>query len=113
MRRAAGRLRVQGIGVLALSVLAIGLCVSSSAIAKEKAPRFRVVVLAEQGGIHKPFVDAAPEWLNALARQNDFAVDYIAAISSLSYVELWVIYPYYLSCPCPERSPTVCVCVLE
>ena len=77
MRREASRLIVQGIRVLALSVLAIGFCISCSAIAQEKAPRFRVVVLAEQGGIHKPFVDAATEWLNALARQNDFAVDYI------------------------------------
>ena len=55
----------------------MGLCISSAAIAQEKAQRFRVVVLAEQGGIHKPFVDAAKEWLNALARKDDFAVDYI------------------------------------
>jgi len=77
MRGAASRLNVQGIRVLALSVLAMGLCISSAAIAQEKAQRFRVVVLAEQGGIHKPFVDAAKEWLNALARKDDFAVDYI------------------------------------
>ena len=77
MRRAASRLNVHGIRALALSVLAIGLCVSISAFAQEKAPRFRVVVLAEPGGIHKPFVDAAKEWLNVLATQDDLAVDYI------------------------------------
>jgi hypothetical protein len=77
MGRTASRLSVQGMCALTLSVLAIGLCLSSSAMAKEKAPRFRAVVLAEKGGIHKPFVDAAKEWLNALAKQDDFAVDYI------------------------------------
>jgi uncharacterized protein len=77
MRRAASRLNVHGLRILALSVLAMGLCISIPAIAQEKAPRFRVVVLTEQGGIHKPFVDAATEWLNALARKDDFAVDYI------------------------------------
>src|ERR1700751_3453060 len=83
MRRAASRLNVVGISVLALSVLAIGLCISSSAIAQEKAPRFRVVVLTEQGGIHKPFVDAAKEWLNALARKDDFTVDYIESTEKI------------------------------
>ncbi len=55
----------------------MGLCISSAANAQEKAPRFRVVVLAEHGGIHKPFVVAATAWLNALATQDNFAVDYI------------------------------------
>jgi type 1 glutamine amidotransferase len=77
MGRTASRLSVQAICALTLSVLAIGLCLSCSAVAQEKAPRFRVVALAEKGGIHKPFVDAAKEWLNELARKDDFAVDYI------------------------------------
>ena len=77
MGRTASRLSVQAICTLTLSVLAIGLCLSCSAVAQEKAPRFRVVALAEKGGIHKPFVDAAKEWLNELARKDDFAVDYI------------------------------------
>jgi type 1 glutamine amidotransferase len=40
-------------------------------------PQFRVVALAEEGGIHKPFVDAAMIWLNKLAAEDNFAVDYI------------------------------------
>ncbi len=41
------------------------------------APRFRVVALAEAGGIHRPFVDAAILWLNKLAAEQHFTVDYI------------------------------------
>jgi type 1 glutamine amidotransferase len=40
-------------------------------------PKFRVVALAEEGGIHRPFVDAAKIWLNKLASDDNFSVDYI------------------------------------
>jgi uncharacterized protein len=43
----------------------------------EKAPKFRVIAIAEPGGIHQPFVDAAKVWLNNLAAERHFAVDYI------------------------------------
>ena len=39
--------------------------------------RFRVLALAERGGIHKPFVDAAKIWLDRLSSENNFTVDYI------------------------------------
>ena len=45
--------------------------------AQGKDPSFRVIALAEHGGIHKPFVDAAKTWLGKLAGDNNFAVDYI------------------------------------
>ena len=54
-----------------------GLTAPSAVAAKEQAPRFRVIVLAEKGGIHKPFVDAAKIWLNNLATEQHFAVDSI------------------------------------
>jgi type 1 glutamine amidotransferase len=38
-------------------------------------PRFRVAVLAERGGIHGPFVDAAMIWLKAEAKRDNFAYD--------------------------------------
>ena len=63
-----------------LSVLFF-LVVDVSAIARaatdQQAPKFRVIVLAEKGGIHKPFVDAATIWLNKLAIEQRFAIDYI------------------------------------
>lgn len=40
-------------------------------------PKFRVIVLAEKGGIHKPYVDAAKIWLAQEAIRDNFAVDYI------------------------------------
>src|SRR5882757_2060602 len=42
-----------------------------------KGPSFHVIALAERGGIHKPFVDAAKVWLGKLASENNFTVDYI------------------------------------
>ena len=42
-----------------------------------KGPSFHVIALAEHGGIHKPFVDAAKVWLGKLASENNFTVDYI------------------------------------
>jgi uncharacterized protein len=61
-----------------VSLLAVALCVAGgAAAAQDKAPRFRVLALAEHGGIHKPFVDAAKIWLAKLASENTFRVDYI------------------------------------
>ena len=48
-----------------------------AAVPEQGTPKFRVVAIAEAGGIHKPFVDAAKVWLNKLASENNFAVDYI------------------------------------
>ena len=45
--------------------------------AQEKTPKFRIIAIAEHGGIHKPFVDRAKTWLDQLAAENSFAVDYI------------------------------------
>ena len=40
-------------------------------------PRFKAVVLAETGSIHAPYVAAATEWLDRLAKDSAIAVDYI------------------------------------
>jgi type 1 glutamine amidotransferase len=50
---------------------------AKAAFAGETTPKFRVVAIAEKGGIHLPFVEAAKVWLNDLARKDGFAVDYI------------------------------------
>jgi type 1 glutamine amidotransferase len=62
---------------LLLLVAATGLSAALLS-AQEKTPMFRVLAIAEQGGIHKPFVDRAKIWLDQLAAHNNFAVDYIA-----------------------------------
>ena len=40
-----------------------------------RTPKFRVIVLAEHGGIHQPFVDAAKLWLAKEAVKDNFAID--------------------------------------
>jgi len=51
--------------------------VAAGAAAKPRGPQFRVIALAEHGGIHQPFVEAAKIWLNKLAADDNFTVDYI------------------------------------
>ena len=60
-------------GLLTLGLLGI----TGFAAAQSNTPRFRVIALAEHGGIHKPFVDAAKVWLAKMATENNFTVDYI------------------------------------
>jgi hypothetical protein len=40
-------------------------------------PKFKVVAIAEKGGVHQPFVDAAKVWLAREAHEGGFTVDYI------------------------------------
>src|SRR5260370_14242893 len=59
-------------------LLALATCfIDGILTAQTKSPNFRVIALAEHGGIHKPFVDAAKVWLGKLASENNFTVDYI------------------------------------
>ena len=60
------------LGLVAIMVLFPG--VGSSQTAPSK---FRVIAIAEAGGIHKPFVDAAKVWLAKEAQADGFTVDYI------------------------------------
>jgi len=52
-------------------------CIGHDAAAQDQPARFHVLVIAEHGGIHQPFVDAAKIWLAKLAAEDNFAVDYI------------------------------------
>lgn len=112
-KRAAGRLSIQRKRLWALPVLALGLsvCISSAALAQQKAPRFHALALAEAGGIHKPFVDAAMQWLNALAKQENFTVDYIENTDEiddvfLSHYQLFIQlnYPPYNWTPTAQAA---------
>jgi len=46
-------------------------------LARGEQPRFRVIALAEQNSIHKPFVEAAKVWLEKEATAGNFSIDYI------------------------------------
>jgi uncharacterized protein len=71
--------KVSGSNYLArlLLLVCLVLAADDAVLAQDKAPNFRVVAIAERGGIHQPFVDAAKVWLGKLATENNFAVDYI------------------------------------
>jgi uncharacterized protein len=58
------------------TVVLLALATSASQ-AQDSKPRFKVIALAEAGGIHKPFVDAAKIWLQKQAVERNFTVDYI------------------------------------
>ena len=45
--------------------------------AQDSKPKFRVVALAEHDGIHRPFVNAAKVWLDKLATESNFSIDYM------------------------------------
>ncbi|AXC11708.1 Cytochrome c551/c552 [Acidisarcina polymorpha] len=71
-----GALKRPSISTL-LALLFLCAAAAQSAFSAETSPKFRVIVLAEKGGIHQPFVDAGKIWLNELAAKDNFAVDYI------------------------------------
>src|SRR6516164_3099168 len=91
--------------LLPLFSLAFTLC-SVALPAQLAKPRFKAVAIAEAGGIHKPFVDAAQVWLNQLAKRENFAVDYIQNTDKiddefLSHYQLFIQlnYPPYMWTP--------------
>lgn len=49
----------------------------TNAFAQRKQASFKVLAIAEAGGIHKPFVEAAKTWLAAEGKVDGFTVDYI------------------------------------
>lgn len=61
--------------VVTLFIVLMG--TTTRSYAQTSSPKFRVIALAERGGLHQPFVDAAKLWLNQLAKDSGFAVDYI------------------------------------
>src|ERR1700691_3957661 len=58
-------------------VAVLALIFTSAGVAQTPKPNFKIIALAEAGGIHRPFVDAAKVWLQKLAVENNFSVDYI------------------------------------
>jgi type 1 glutamine amidotransferase len=76
MSRALGKSLAKILMLVLLPAFA-ALFLNDVAAGQGKGPSFHVIALAERGGIHKPFVDAAKVWLGKLASENNFTVDYI------------------------------------
>src|SRR5271167_4793073 len=58
-------------------VVAAMLLSTIAALGQASPPKFHVIAIAEKGGIHKPFVDAAKVWLAQEAVKDGFSIDYI------------------------------------
>jgi uncharacterized protein len=67
---------LQRLSIFSLLVLWVW-CIPATVQAQVKHPKFRVLALAELGGIHQPYVDAAQLWLAKEAVKDDFTIDYI------------------------------------
>jgi len=61
--------------ILALACAALSF--NRVATAQPAPVKFHVLAIAEHGGIHKPFVDAAKIWLAQEALADNFSIDYI------------------------------------
>jgi uncharacterized protein len=55
----------------------IVLCSSRATLAQQKSPRFHVIALYENGGHHIEYSKVAKVWLDKLAVDSNFAIDYI------------------------------------
>jgi len=85
-----------------LGLLVLCFTLARGSLAEAPPTKFRVVAIAESGGIHKPFVDAAKVWLAKQASADGFTIDYIEntdAINAdfLSHYQLFIQlnYPPY------------------
>jgi type 1 glutamine amidotransferase len=63
----------------------LALLSTDATTAQTSHPKFKVIAIAEAGGIHKPFVDAAKIWLQKEAQADDFSIDYIQDTSKITY----------------------------
>jgi type 1 glutamine amidotransferase len=61
---------------MAMLAAVLALC-AGAAFAQSRGPGFRVIALAEEKSIHRPFVDAAKIWLEKEAAADHFSIDYI------------------------------------
>lgn len=55
----------------------LGLVLWMQPVAAQAEARFHVLALAEHGGLHQPFVDAAKQWLSREGQADGFDVEYI------------------------------------
>src|SRR6202000_1231354 len=58
-------------------ILIIMFCAFATSFAQSKTPRFKVIALYENGGHHVEYSKAAKIWLDKLAIDSNFSIDYI------------------------------------
>lgn len=85
---------------------------SAQQLETKQSPKFRVVAIAEDGNSdHQGFVAAAKVYLNKLAAENDFAIDYIGSTEPINdaflakyrlFIQL--NYPPYMWTPAAQKA---------
>lgn len=80
------RTRLTAIFPLALIFLSIFFLQATAQSAQK--PRFKVLVLSENGGHHIKYSEAAKIWLDKLATDNHFAIDYIQNTETIDETSL-------------------------
>jgi len=63
--------------VAIVAALIVSPLCSGAGFCQAAPPNFAVLAIAEKGGLHQPFVDAAKVWLEREALADGFAIDYI------------------------------------
>ncbi|SEP01881.1 hypothetical protein SAMN05192574_11920 [Mucilaginibacter gossypiicola] len=64
--------------------LILSFCLLTVVVARaQKAPRFKVIALYENGGHHIEYSKAAKAWLDKLAADSNFSIDYIQSTDSI------------------------------
>jgi type 1 glutamine amidotransferase len=62
--------------LLSAALVLLPMC-SAVCLGQPMQPKFKVLAIAERGGLHQPFVNAAKVWLAREAQEGGFTVDYI------------------------------------
>jgi type 1 glutamine amidotransferase len=71
------RSRLQARFLFGILTAILAMPTMASANAQHRSPEFKVVALAEENSIHRPFVDAAKTWLAKEAAADNFSINYI------------------------------------
>lgn len=64
--------------------LVLVLCLLLASWSRGQSAPFHVVALAEKGGIHQPFVDAAKVWLSGEAKRDGFTIEYLESTDAIN-----------------------------
>lgn len=64
--------------------IAILLCAVTITLGQQKAPKFKVIALYENGGHHVAYSKAAKIWLDKLAADSNFSIEYIQNTDQLN-----------------------------
>jgi len=71
------RSRLQARFLFGMLTAILAMSTMASANAQSRSLEFKVVALAEENSIHRPFVDAAKTWLAKEAAADNFSIDYL------------------------------------